>query len=97
MVFGRLKKLRSRDSRQQAYKLMKILLSLVEKDKTVLPACIKFQDRGKMMFPERNFLPFARLCSQEIKKHLKPSKYHVLGHKLVLVRAIVCIVCAQLL
>ena len=52
MVFGRLKKLRSRDNRQQAYKLMKILLSLIEKDKTVLPACIEFQDRGKTMFSE---------------------------------------------
>ena len=46
-----------------------------------------------MMFPERNFLPFARSCSQEIKKHLKPSKYHVLEHELVLVSVIVLCTC----
>lgn len=85
VVFGRLKKVMTMEYRQRPYKLMKILISLVEKDKSVLPACIKFQDRGKMMFPEQNFLPFARSCSQEIRKHLRPSKYNVLGRRLVLV------------
>ena len=46
-MFQRLKKVRSRDGRQQAYQLMKVLHSLVEKDKFVLPVCIKFQDRRK--------------------------------------------------
>ena len=77
--------MRSRGSRQKSFRLLKILQSLVEKDKSVLPAFIKFQDRGKMTFPERNFLPSARSCSYEIKKILKPSKYKLLGRKLLLV------------
>ena len=83
IVFGRLKKVRTRESRKQAYTLMTILQSLVEKDKSHLPACIKFQDRGKMTFPDHDFLPFARSCSHEIKKILRPSKYHILGRRLL--------------
>ena len=85
VVFGKLKKVRSRDSRRKSCKILNILQSLIEEDKSVLPACIKFQDRGKMIFPEHNFLPFARSCSQKIKRFLKPSKYKLLGRKLLLV------------
>ena len=85
VVFGKLKKVRSRDSRRRSFKMLNVLQSLIEEDKSVLPACIKFQDRGKMIFPERNFLPFARSCSQEIKRFLKPSKYKLLRRKLLLV------------
>ena len=54
---------------------LKILQSLVETDKPVLLACIGLQDRGKIIFLECTFLPFAQNCSREIKKHLNPSKY----------------------
>ena len=42
IVYGRLKKVRIRESRKQAYTLMTIQQSLVEKDQSHLPACIKF-------------------------------------------------------
>ena len=89
IVFGKLKKTRTASSRKESYKLMQILQSLVETDKSCLPACVRFQDRGKMTFPERNFLPFARSCSKEIKKILNPSKYRALGRKLLLVSIVI--------
>ena len=36
IIFGRLKKPRTRNSRQENYKLLQVLQSLVEKDKSVL-------------------------------------------------------------
>lgn len=85
IIFGRLKKVRKRNSKQESYKLLQVLLSLVEKDKAILPACINFQDRGNMTFPDCKYLPFSRLYSEEIKKHLRPSRYHVVGRLLLLV------------
>lgn len=52
---------------------------LVENDKSVLPAIIKFQDRGKMTF---SLLPFMRRCS--IKQHLNHDKFHIHGKRTVL-------------
>ncbi len=40
---------------------------------------VKFQDRGKMMFPHRDLLPFCRDCSLGIKTYLNPSMYSSLG------------------
>ena len=36
-----------------------------------------------MIFPECSFLPFARNCSQEIKKSLNPTKYKYLGRRII--------------
>ena len=69
IAFGKHRKKFTQERRRKYAVDLQILESLVETDKSVLPACIHMQDRGKMMFPERSFLPFARDCSREIKKH----------------------------
>lgn len=79
VIYGKLHK-RSRQQRRREYFVqLQILKSLVETDKSVLPACIRLQDRGKMTFPNRSFLPFARECSREIKKHLNTSSFRKVG------------------
>ena len=51
--------LKKRNLRKQ----LSILKLLIEDDKTVIPAILKKQDRGKMKFPRHDLLPFCRKCS----------------------------------
>lgn len=62
---------------------LQVYQSLIEDDKSCLPACIKYQDRGKMTFPRKDMLPFCRDCSVAIKTYLNPSMYHSLGRTLM--------------
>ena len=73
--------------RKRTYKKQYALLVLLaETDKSVLPACIKLQDRGKMTFPHHSFLPFARACSIAIKAHLNGTGYKRHGRHIVQVQ-----------
>ena len=81
--FGRLQKRYTYERRRALKREYNILVSLVESDKSVLPACIKFQDRGKMMFPHHSFLPFARACSKAIKTYLNDTAYKHHGRHVV--------------
>ena len=78
-VYGRLRKKFTRSKRNSYRFQLQALKSLLESDKSCLPACVKFQDRGKMMFPHRDLLPFCRDCSLAIKTYLNPSMYNSLG------------------
>ena len=81
--FGRLQKRYTYERRRALKREYNILVSLVESDKSVLPACIKFQDRGKMTFPHHSFLPFARACSKAIKTYLNDTAYKHHGRHVV--------------
>ena len=83
VLFGRLRNRYSYEHRRTLRREYALLASLVECDKTVLPACIKFQDRGKMTFPHHSFLPFARVCSQVIKTYLNDTAYKRYGRRVV--------------
>ena len=84
-MYGKLRKRASVQSRKELFLQFKILKSLVEKDKSVLPACISLQNRGNITFPHQSFLPFARNCSSEIKKYLNTSTFKKHGCKVMLV------------
>ncbi len=91
-VYGRLRK-KFTSSKRSSYRLqLQALKSLLESDKSCLPACLKFQDRGKMMFPHRDLLPFCRDCSLGIKTYLNPSMYNSLGRKVMQVSIYACFV-----
>ena len=67
-------------STRRKYRLeLQVMKSLVETDKSVCPAVIKFQDRGKMTFPHRALVPFLRKCSQAIKRHLNRKQFLLQG------------------
>ena len=85
MVQGKLKHRSTRQRKKMYSKDLRILHFLLETDKTCLPACIKFQNRGKMKFPHKNLLPFCRECSLAIKTYLTPSMYSRIGRRIVLV------------
>ena len=85
VIYGKLKHRFTRQRKNQYYTDVVILQSLLETDGTHLPACIKFQDRGKMRFPQKSLLPFCRECSVAIKTYLTPSLYNQVGRKLVVV------------
>ena len=85
MIYGRLKQ-RATSGGKHLYNIHeKILKALIETDKTVPPACIKYQERGKMMFPHSDLLPFCRDCSKAIKTYLNAPPFHQLGCKIVIV------------
>ena len=72
-------------SRRRRYALeLKILKSIVETDKSVLPGTIKLQDRGKMTFPHKALIPFMRKCSRAIKNHLNYKQYKIQGRRIIL-------------
>ena len=81
--FGRLRKRYTYEHRCAMRREYTLLTLLVESDKSVLPACIKFQDRGKMTFPHHSFLPFARACSKSIKTYLNDNAYKRHGRHVV--------------
>ena len=56
--------------KQNFRKQMSLLQLLLEKDKTVIPAILEKQDRGRMKFPRQSLLPFCRRCSVKIKHTL---------------------------
>lgn len=58
------------EKKQKFRKQLSMLKVLVESDKTVIPAILKKQDRGRMKFPHRLLLPFCRACSVKIKSTL---------------------------
>ena len=85
VIYDRLKR-RATSERKHLYHIhVKILKALIETDKTLLPACIKYQDRGKMMFPHHDLLPFCRDCSKAIKTYLNATLFHQLGREIVIV------------
>lgn len=86
VVHGRLRKRFTRLKRNYYGLQLKLLKTLLENDKSCLPACLKFQDRGKMMFPHRDLLPFCRECSLVIKTYLNPSMYTSIGRNVMQVR-----------
>ena len=89
-VHGSLRKKFTR-SKRNSYRLhLKALESLLEYDKSCLPACVKFQDRGKMRFPYSGLLPFCRECSLGIKTYLNPSLYNSVGREVMQV-SIICV------
>lgn len=63
---------------------LQVMKNLVETDKSVCPAVIKFQDRGKMAFPHRALFPFLRKCSIAIKTNLNRKQFLLQGRKIVL-------------
>ncbi len=85
-VFGRLRKHYTVTKRRAFHIQLRMLQSLVEKEKSVLPACIKLQDRGRMTFPHKDILPFCRDCSLAIKTYLNASMYSSLGRKVIIVQ-----------
>ena len=86
--FGRLRKRYTFERRRIYRQQYAILSSIVETDKSVLPACIKIQDRGKMTFPHHSFLPFARACSKAIKMFLNNTTYQRHGRHVVQVQVL---------
>ena len=58
------------EKKQKLRKQLSVLKLLVESDKTVIPAILKQQDRGRMKFPNHHLLPFCRSCSVKIKSTL---------------------------
>ncbi len=59
-----------------------MLKVLVESDKTVIPAILKKQYRGRMKFPHRRLLPFCRACSVKIKSTLNVQTHLKDGRKI---------------
>ena len=69
--------------RQYAVELA-VLKTLVETDKSILPAVVRFQDRGKMTFPHQVLLPFMRKCSRFIKSKLNCKQFKLQGKTVIL-------------
>ena len=67
---------------------LSVLKLLVETDKTIIPAILKKQDRGRMKFPHRNLLPFCRACSLKIKSTLNMQALLKDGRKISKVKNI---------
>lgn len=53
--------------RRSLAKQLTVLQTLLETDKSILPAVIRLQDRGKMNFPHRILIPLMKKCSIAIK------------------------------
>ena len=60
------------------------LAVLVKTDKSILPAVVRFQDRGKMTFPHQISLPFMRKCSRLIKLALNCRQFKLLRKTVIL-------------
>ena len=48
VICGKLRKRATAERRREYYTQLQILKSLVESDKSFLPACVRVQDRGKI-------------------------------------------------
>ena len=73
MIYGRLKQRATSGGKHLYHIHEKILKALIETDKTVPPAYIKYQERGKMMFPHSDLLPFAETAQ-------RPSRHTSMHH-----------------
>ena len=70
-------------SRRRQYALeLGVLKTLVETDKSILPAVVRFQ--GKMTFPHQVLLPFIRKCSILIKLILNCKQFKLQGKTVIL-------------
>jgi len=83
-VYGRLRSCFLPIKRRRYLDELNALKQIVETDKSVLPAVIKFQDRGKMTFPHRTLLPFMQKCSRAIKAHLNCMQLKLQGKHVVI-------------
>ncbi len=79
VIYSRLKHRSTRQRKQLYHSQLAMLKALVETDKSTVPACIKFQDRGKMMFPCKDmYLQRAlRRCVYAPKAHSAAVPIHV--------------------
>ena len=74
-LFGQLRK-HYRPSRRRRYALeLEMLKSIVETDKSVLPAARQRED---------DISPFMRKCSRAIKNHLNYKEYKLQGRRIIL-------------
>jgi len=83
-LYGRLRSHFQVARKKQYAKELLILKGIVEKDRSVLPGVIKFQDQGKMTFPHQALLPFMRKCSKAIKATLNCKQFQLLGKSVIL-------------
>lgn len=81
--------LKKRNLRKQ----LSVLKLLIEEDKSVIPAILSKQDRGRMKFPTQKFLPFCRKCSVQIKGTLNLSSLLKDGRKISKVCEYMYLVC----
>ena len=58
---------------------LSVLKNLVETVKSILPAVVRFRDRGKMTFPHQILLPFMHKCSRLIKLTLNCKQFKLQG------------------
>lgn len=84
VLHGRLRSWFRPEKRRRYGLELTTLKSLVETDKSVLPAVVKFQDRGKMTFPHQILLPFMRKCSESIKSTLNCKNFKLQGRTIIL-------------
>ena len=63
-----------------------MLQSLLETDKSSLPAVIRLQDRGRMSFPHRILIP---KCSVAIKSKMNAKLFKTCGYEMIKVCATV--------
>ena len=83
-MYGRLRSYFQAAHKKQYAKELVVLKSIVEKDKSVLPGVIKYQDRGKMTFPHQALLPFMRKRSKVIKATLNCKHFRSVGRLAIL-------------
>ena len=85
VVFGKLRK-HSTTKRKKSYcAQLQILQSLLETDKTILPAALKYQDRGRMIFPNRLLLPFCKEVSKVMRTTLCGEGYKSNGRQIIFI------------
>ena len=83
---SRMAKRYSLEKRMNFRKQVSVLKLLTEKDKSVIPAILKEQDRGRMKFPCQTLIPFCRACSVHIKTTLNMRSLLKDGRKISKVR-----------
>ena len=68
---------------------LEVLQSLLETDKSSLPAVIRLQDRGRMSFPHRILIPLMKKCSVAIKSKMNAKLFKTCGYEMIKVCATV--------
>lgn len=91
--YGRLQKHYSAERKRVFTTQLKVLENLIETDKTVLPAVIKYQDRGKMLFPHPDLLLLCHNCSRAMKEKLNLQQYSLLGWTIISVSSVFSMKC----
>ena len=77
------------EKKRKHMKQLSVLKLLIESDKTVIPATLKQQDRGRMKFPTQCLLPFCRACSVKIKSTPNIRALLKDGHKISKVKLMI--------